>query len=626
MGKLSPVEFEILSHRIYSIMNEARQGVMRVSGSPVVCEAGECLYAAYTADGYTSVTACGLMLHTVGSQNFIQRIIAEEKDFPGIHDGDMFYFNDPSVGGIHAADQAILMPLFYKGELYGWLGSLTHTPETGAVEPGGMPPSSRSLVHEGFRLQGIRFAQNGRLIPSVVNTVKRFVRDPGYVMLDQHAKVAGLNIGKARMTEMVERYGIDTVKEVLQGMIDQSEELARAKLRELQDGTWRIVMHGDHDAADYTHWKVVIAVTKKGDELTLDFTGTSPQNTGPINCMLPGLIGSCFVALASQVFYEPMLNYGLMKPIKIIVPEGSMLNVGSLAPCCMCPPYPGCSVSTGLTELFGKMFYTRRKFHQDINSGWSTNMVLPFFGGVNQYGISTGSMFFDCFAGGTGAGIDRDGVNTGAAEMNLESNVADVETNEMVNPMMYLWRREAKDSGGDGMYRGGAGFSFCQVAHNTPAMVVGHIGQGSQVSTTPSMCGAYPACSTKTITARNVNSFERFAKGEVPYSLEDIYKMFPDAVQEMPPQSPSAPHPDGSIWAVDGEVAGGGIGDPLERDPKLVKIDLEDGYISERTAFEVYNVVLHPKTGEIDYEATKAARNKVREERKARAKLWREEK
>ena len=140
------------------------------------------------------------------------------------------------------------------------------------------------------------------------------------------------------------------------------------------------------------------------------------------------------------------------------------------------------------------------------------------------------------------------------------------------------------------------------------------------------MCGAYPASSTKTITARGVNSLERFAKGEVPYSLEDVYSMYADAVQEMPPQSPSAPHPAGSIWAVDGQVAGGGIGDPLDRDPALVKNDLIDGYVSEKGAFEVYGVVLNTKNGEVDYEATRAARKKVKEKRKARAKLWKEEK
>jgi N-methylhydantoinase B len=625
-GDLSPIEFEILSHRIYSVMNEARQGVMRVSGSPVVCEAGECLFAAYTAEGFTSVTACGLMLHTVGSQGFVQKIIEEQAEHPGINEGDMFYFNDPLVGGIHAADQAILTPLFYDGELYGWLGSLTHTPETGAIEPGGMPPSSRSLVHEGFRLQGLKIVERGKINPAVVNTIKRMVRDPGYVMLDQHAKIAGLNIGKARMTEIVERYGVKTVKQVLQGMIDQSAELAKAKLREIQDGTWRIIMHGDHDCVEYKQWKVHINLTKKDDELEIDFEGTSAENTGPINCMLPGTTGSSFVAIASQLFHETMLNYGLMVPITIKAPEGSMVNVGEYSPCCMCPPYPGCSISTGLTELFAKMFYTRRKYHEDINSGWSTNMVLPFFGGVNQYGITTGTMFFDCFAGGTGAGIDRDGVNTGAAEMNLESNIADCETNEMVAPVMYLWRREAKDSGGAGEYRGGAGLSFCQVAHNTPGMVVGNIGMGSEASTTPSMCGAYPACSTKTITARHINSKEKLGKGEVPYSIEDIYEMYTDAVREEPPQSPCEPHPDGSIWANDGQVAGGGMGDPIERDPELVKKDLEDGYISERAALEVYCVIIDSTTNEVNNEATKTAREKVRETRKSTGRIWKEEK
>jgi N-methylhydantoinase B len=234
-------------------------------------------------------------------------------------------------------------------------------------------------------------------------------------------------------------------------------------------------------------------------------------------------------------------------------------------------------------------------------------------------------MFFDCFAGGTGAGIDRDGVNTGAAQMNLESNIADCETNEMVNPMLYLWRREALDSGGAGEHRGGAGLSFCQVAHNTPSLVVGNIGQGGQASTTPSLGGAYPACSTETITVRGVDTREKLSKGEVPYSMDEIKNMFPD-FQEQPPQSPCAPHPAGSIWAVDGQVAGGGVGDPIDRNPNLVKADIEDHYVSERAALEVYCVVMDPKTKEVDLKATSALRDKTREERKARAKLWKEEK
>ena len=75
-------------------------------------------------------------------------------EFPGIHDGDMFYYNDPFVGGIHAADQSHLMPLFYKGELYGWLGALTHTPETGAIEPGGMPQVPAALCMRAFVSRG----------------------------------------------------------------------------------------------------------------------------------------------------------------------------------------------------------------------------------------------------------------------------------------------------------------------------------------------------------------------------------------------------------------------------------------------------------------------------------------
>jgi N-methylhydantoinase B/oxoprolinase/acetone carboxylase alpha subunit len=154
---LNDVEYEILSYRLYAIVNEARQAIMRVSGSPVVAEGGEALFAIYNAEGLTATLACGLLLHIMGTQSFIEEILELQPEHPGINDGDIFMYNEPSIGGIHACDQWLGTPIFREGQLVAWLGALTHTAETGAIEPGGMPPGSRSFLHEGYRVQGIRF-------------------------------------------------------------------------------------------------------------------------------------------------------------------------------------------------------------------------------------------------------------------------------------------------------------------------------------------------------------------------------------------------------------------------------------------------------------------------------------
>ena len=103
--RLSPVDFEILSYRMNSIANEARQAVLRVSGSPVVAEGGECLFAIYDPSGFTSSLACGLLLHTAGTQGNVREVLNVQGESPGIHDGDIFMLNEPSIGGYHACDQ-----------------------------------------------------------------------------------------------------------------------------------------------------------------------------------------------------------------------------------------------------------------------------------------------------------------------------------------------------------------------------------------------------------------------------------------------------------------------------------------------------------------------------------------
>jgi len=630
--KLDPIEFDILSHRLYSIINEGRQAVMRVSGSPVVAEGGEALFAVYDAYGSTASLACGLLLHVIGTEGFIRETLEIQWDAPGIFDGDVFMYNEPSIGGIHACDQWTGTPLFHEGELIGWLGALTHTAETGAIEPGGMPPSSRSLLHEGYRVQGIKIMEKGKLNKAALNCVLRSTRDPAYYTLDLRARIAGLNVAKQRIKQLIARYGVEKIKAVMQQNMDHSEELARAKLRSLSDGTWRAVNYGDWDIGPGPKlWKVMLTAIKEGDELILDFTGSSEANEGPVNCMIWGTWGSIFVAIASQLFWEIPGNAGMVRPLKLIAPEGSLTNVQFLKPCVMCPPLPGRHISNVVTTIIAKMLYTNGKYWGDINAPWcAMSWMGAFWGGVTQHGYISAGLFGDGWARGTGAGIDEgrgDGCDTGALQMTIESCIPDVEMNELMYPFLYLWRREELDTAAPGRWRGGASVSLAVVPHNSSSVTIAFRGTGKYAEEGQSLDGAYPPSLGRSGPAaiiRLKNLKEEMAKGEKPDSIEDFRNYINEKGGKFKYVNPF----EASQRVTENDVilslnaGGGGVGDPIDREPERVLADVQRNIFSLEMAREVFGVIINPEAQIVDEKATKVQREKIRVRRRERGKVW----
>lgn len=633
--KLDPIEFDILSHRLYSIINEARQAVMRVSGSPVVAEGGEALFAAYDPYGFTSSLACGLLLHVIGTEGFIREVLEIQREHPGIYDGDMFMYNEPSIGGIHACDQWTGTPLFHEGELIGWLGALTHTAETGAIEPGGMPPSSRSLLHEGYRVQGIKVVEGGKINRAAFNCVLRSTRDPAYYTLDMRARIAGLNVAKERMKQLISRYGVDKIKAILQQNMDHSEDLARTKLRNLSDGTWRAVNFGDWDIGPGPKlWKVVLSATKNDDELILDFSGSSEENDGPVNCMIWGTWGSIFVAIASQLFWEIPGNAGMVRPLTLLAPERSLVNAEFLTPCAMCPPLPGRHISNTVNTIVAKMLYTNEKYWGDINAPWcATSWMGTFWGGITQRGHFSAGMFADGWARGTGAGIDEgrgDGCDTGALQMTIESCIPDVEMNELMYPFIYLWRREELDTAAPGRWRGGASVSLAVVPHNTSSVTIAFRGGGKYTLEGQSLDGAYPPSLGRSGDAGiyEIDGLkEAMKEGACPTSIDDLSSLAAGRGGKFKPQEcfvASQKLSENDV-VVSLNAGSGGIGDPLDREPERVLADFNRMIFSDEMVREVFGVVIDPGSGKIDGRATEELRQKIRNARKQNGKIWKEE-
>ncbi|MFC2058618.1 hydantoinase B/oxoprolinase family protein [Chloroflexota bacterium] len=629
--KLSPVDFEILSYRMYSICNEARQAIMRVSGSPVVAEGGEALFAIYDPHGYTSSLACGLLMHTVGTQGNIKEVMDVQWESPGINDGDIFMMNEPSIGGYHACDQWTGTPVYHDGELIAWLGSLTHTAETGAIEPGGIPASARSLLHEGYRVQGIKVQEKGKLNKAAVNCLLRSTRDPAYYVLDLRARIAGLNVAKERFLRLVERYGVDTVKSAIQQNMDYAEEMARAKLRSLSDGTWRFVAYRDWDVGPMPKLiKVLVTMTKEGDTLTLDFETTSP-NEGNFNCHPPGAFGLVFVAIASQLFWETPGNFGFLRPLSVYFPKNTCLNAPYMTPVGFCAALP---VTDAVTGVIAKMLYTNKEYWQDINAPWGGPSILPLlWGGITQHGYPSGSLFSESWGKGTGAGVDEgrgDGCDSGGNMMTVESCVSDVEMLELMAPFMYLWRREGIDVAGAGRWRGGTTNQYAVTPHNSPSVVLSFMAHGTFADSSQSLDGAYPpALEGPAELVKGLNLPKAFQRKWIPQNIEDLHTLAEESggtVQVIECQTPTQPVKADSDVAFSSMAGGRGIGDPLDREPERVLEDFRGKITSLGMAEKVYGVVIDPKSETVDITATEAARREIKATRRKRGQTWRESK
>ncbi|MCL4368831.1 MAG: hydantoinase B/oxoprolinase family protein, partial [Actinobacteria bacterium] len=333
MVQIDPIRYELYRHRLFNILEEGRIAMRMVSGSPVVVEGGETMSAIYMSDGTPILVAAGILLHCVGAKDFIAKTIEMYDESPGIHEGDQIFFNDPYVGGQHLCDQAIIKPIFYKGERIAWVGSIMHTSETGGIAPGGMPPYATEIYQEGIRISGLKIVEGGQFRNDVYNTIVRQVRDQTLVGLDINAKIASNNVCANAFLELVEKYGIDFISEANDKIIRDSELEARQILSALPDGTWKSRHYGDHNGLEEIPFRVVCTVTKKGDHITFDYTGTSPQSAGSLNSTFPATWGSLFVVLASSLFWNVSWNGGMFRPVELVAPEGSVVNCTYPAAC-----------------------------------------------------------------------------------------------------------------------------------------------------------------------------------------------------------------------------------------------------------------------------------------------------
>jgi N-methylhydantoinase B len=541
---------------------------------------------------------------------------------PGFHDGDQIFFNDPYVAGSHTYDMMIIKPIFYKKKLIAWTATSTHTADTGGLLRG----AAEEIYHEGICIPCLKIVERGEFREDVFRTLTGQCRDPQYVGLDLKAMIAGNNVCARRYLGLIEKFGAGFVAAAGQKMIRDSEQKARAKLRSMPDGVWvtrQYVTTLDRKTRKSVAQQLYLTMTKKGDELHLDFTGTSPQTDTDHNSTLPSTVAHITLALTNTLFWDVPWSDGKMRPVTITVPEGTILNCKYPAACGAGPRIGNVLVST-TCEAAAKMIYASGR-GEDVNASTTGNLEFVggpgyFYGGRTREGIRVAQGLYDIHGAGMGAAPYRDGVNTGG-HMNIPSaGISDVERIEMQYPFLYFTRGHNRDGSGFGKYRGGLGSYRIYLIYGSKDCSVDYKPYGGIAQGGFGLFGGYPTGigAMRVMTQAGVDMIDKVKRGKYPdapsmRAREWGEPFHPQGVPER------IGLPEGSLL-VDYVAGGGGFGDPIERPPELVLQDSARGWVSRETAEKIYGVIVAADGKHIDVGATARKREAIRRTRREDAK------
>lgn len=600
---MDPITFSIIRHRLYRVVEEAVITLKHVSGSAITNEGHDLMVSLYQADGSLLMGGVGFLHHLTSAAEACKSII---RRFEGqINGGDIFLLNDPYTAALHTSDVYLVSPIHYDGTLVGWSACFVHVSDIGAMNPGGFAPDAQDIFTEGFSSPGIKLVDAGNLRQDVWDTLLNMVRNPEMVALDLRSMIACNNVAKERMIALFEKYGARTVSEACKTLIQQSEQRLRDRLRELPNGRWQ---SRQYLAVKGETYRVVLTMTKKDDTLTFDFTGSSPQSKYSVNCSKWASLGGLFAPLFPLLCYDIVWNEGVLRPITMIAPEGTIVNCTRPAPVSVATVGAIQSVNNAACSTIGKLLAASEKYADEATAVWHANHFAIFMFGNNQRGRLAIGILTETFAGAGGARTFGDGVDLGGEIPNPISRMANIETIESTFPVRYLFRRRLPDSGGPGQYRGGAGGEMAIVAHDAPDGGIHYVlsGKGPKFPQSEGIAGGYPGAANDYIWVhgpKDAHNAERFASTveAIPGDKEPIaWGVFPlmgnDALYVR--------------WN-----GGGGIGDPLERDPERVLADVVSGVVSKRAATEVFGVVM--ASNEIDHKATNGRRDSLRHARAA---------
>jgi len=328
MSAIDPVTLAVIQNGLDQVCNEMDLAFVRSAFSPVISEGMDRSDGIYDAIDGALIAQGELGLPVfVGTMQFSARAVIDrvKTHYDGHVDlGDVFIVNDPYLGGTHLMDVRFVKPFFYRGRLFAWLANTGHWPDIGGMVPGGFSASATEVEQEGLRLPPIKFFKKGVMDREILAILMSNMRIADQRIGDIKAQAAALDTGEKRLTALIDRYGEDTVKTAIAELRERSARQMRAKIATIPDGVYEGASVVDSDGVVDQPLHIKMKITKAGERLTFDMTGSSPPCRGPMNSVIATTKSAIYLAI-KHVFPDVPINAGTFEPLDIVEPEGTFL-------------------------------------------------------------------------------------------------------------------------------------------------------------------------------------------------------------------------------------------------------------------------------------------------------------
>ncbi len=573
-----PVQLEVMRSHLITTCREMGIAMMRTSYSPIFNEGLDFSCVVFDARGEMIAQAdfcpaqIGAIVHVV--EWAIKEVGPENMD-----PGDVILHNDPYRGGCHLPEFMVLKPCFHDGEIVAYTANIAHMVDVGGMVPAAFG-NTRNIFQEGLRFPPVKIYKRDEEVADLFRVLISNVRTPHHAYGDLKAMIGSLYLAERRVLELVQRHGAEAFAQCAEDIKTVSERLARAAIAALPDGEYAFEGFIEDDGiTPDEQWRIAASVNVRGDEVIVDYTGSSPQSEGPAN-QTWGVTASATYAAMFNVFGAIPFNHGAYRPISIVAPPGTFVNV----------EYPGSCVGgnsdsspTTVDVVLGAISELAGK---GTASDGDTHGILSIGGVDPRSGETFAHLYFDGF--GWGGRWDHDGND---AQVGKTSNCANtpievLETRYPLECVEYSFHEDEAGRPGAGRFRGGFGTKRVLRVAADELTFSGHTNRN--IVKPWGVGGGDDGGNCRVLFRRAGESewgtaVELFG-AESPGKFSNVVLRRGDEVMVALP-------------------GGGGYGEPFERDPEAVAVDVAEGHYTPAEAAELYGVAIGPE-GAVDRIAT----------------------
>jgi N-methylhydantoinase B/oxoprolinase/acetone carboxylase alpha subunit len=562
---LDPVTLTVLGNAFVNICREMGVTMTRTAFSPIFNEGLDFSCVLFDRRG-NMIGQAEFCPAQIAASLFIVRWTLEELGVEAFEPGDVVLHNDPYRGGAHIPEHSVMRGVFHDGELFGFVANVGHLAEIGGKAVGSFAADATEVFQEGLRIPPVKIVKRDENDLELWRLIMANHRTPRGTWGDLNAQIGSLRVAERRVLELLDRYGREFVEEAADELMDYSERWMRAEIAAIPDGVYEFTERMEDDGVVDRPVTFHVTVTVRGDELVVDWTGTDPQVRGPINATYGVTAGATYNAIFHLTDMGIPKNSGAYRPIRIIAPPGSAVNV----------VYPGPSVG-GNTETHPKLAdmvvaALAPALPDRVAAAEGGTACNFLFGGLHP---RTGDYYanYHLEGGGWGAKSYDDG-NDAIVVKNGNCRNTPVEIFETRYPLRVLEYSLIDDSGGPGRMRGGLG-----------TRRILRVAAGAEVTVNALFDRTKPGFGAYGLDGGHKGNQAAIL---VKRAGDDTFRTFSEVFGTVSPSKFT------NIVLTEGDEVliaspgGGGYGDPRERDRARVAEDVEQGFVSASAARDIY--------------------------------------